>query len=740
MTPIQHVVNTVSYVVFTPIRVVSYVLRNLWQKVSRVAESIFSCFRNFHSEWSGFSTREISLLRDDRLPKKTGPHTLLNHKPIQAKVPIKAGTTRGATYSEGPPYITFDSSLEELRSFFRDFGKLLSDEIYDHCLAAPVRAIQENEELVDKAFEHTLALLVNEKVHHYSTTLEKTVQLRLGEIVREATKINAGRIADFFSERLATSITTASFPDIFDKVVHDVITNHIQGIIHSDQHASEHRALLTNVQEAAKIVPINDSQLESKTKALKHLHSVERHGGDRVFIEHMALEKFSQQPTCQAPIKKMIRQEIDLTLQGEDPHLAQKNSELLLYEDIADKLLTLLAPIERNVGEEGNVEDIDPFETLWNTLYFPEEFESIVEHFTELANELVRPETTKQLAGLKIPVLGLAKTIFISKARALAKKHLMNIVHQGFQRITTKVNLDELTAKSFIPTTNINLIKFVMRRELGLRPEEFSLLFHQLISNEESDRPNILATLQEKLIGSAKKQFHYFNPDTFQNSQWLQMAQDTILMCEQEILNAKINQSPIDLETITVIDVLAILKHYFSHTPARTDPAFGDIVRNLVFHIGDMSYAYEQGYSFFLQGIVSTSVTDSTEDMRTSHDYLTGLTANLLKESFLSPEWINMIFSDESVPQDPNTEQQLAEQIRLTSTIVHDIFMSSVEQSSFVKKYAVKKALTDSPDRINELITQIYHRLFKREFLNMNLITNCCDVFIEALSARSQVV
>lgn len=115
--------------------------KQIWKKICRAVSSFFSLFSCFGRIKSVFSKREVRLLRNDR-PLEAPPPPPLNTKKITPVSPTDGITDDLSAQKPPPPYVKFDDSLEELRSFFREFAALSIDILYDKRIAEHVKAAQ----------------------------------------------------------------------------------------------------------------------------------------------------------------------------------------------------------------------------------------------------------------------------------------------------------------------------------------------------------------------------------------------------------------------------------------------------------------------------------------------------------------------------------------------------------------------------------------------------------------------
>lgn len=612
----------------------------------------------------------------------------------------------------------------------------------------------QREELVDKIFERTISLLVEKKIDQYSHILESTMQRRLGEIIQQMMKKNAGRIADFFSERISELISSMPFTQTIDELIHNTLRLQILGIIDAENDLEVQKQLLEKATALAAVVPKNEEALEAQIRAQNHLNSVEKHGGKEAFLKHAYLEKFSQHPACSPALQQIIDQEINLILQGKDPSVARRASQKALYTTIAENLVTLMTPTRKKLGANGEVEETDPFIELWDMLYLPEEFTTLIKHSEELAQELVTPDTTALFEKIKQPAVEILKNLFKSTAKDLLKKHLVEVVQTAFEKITSPEKINEMSAEVIFPVLNSILVETFTKHELGRNLKEFAPLFHKLVTGPSDEHDKQVRTIQYALIKLAKSKFQQFKPSEFYSTEeddkskgmtiselspidWLNLTHSVVLELEQDILRSQVDNKTFDAATTTPVEINDILKKAFSSESKANNPAFGELAMNLLFKMGKLSN--EGLIGLFIKDNISRSLTAGVEPWRQSYHMLVETTTEALKRKFLDPNAVKALFSDQPVVQPAFTEQNLAHQIDVTSRLAHDIIMGVAHEKGTIVKFATKKVITSGPEEINRIITSIYKKMLGTSLINQNLAVQVFEkVFLSlAVSAES---
>lgn len=614
----------------------------------------------------------------------------------------------------------------------------------------------QKEELIDRVFERLISLLVEKKVDQYSSFLEKTMQRHLGEIIHQMMQKNAVRVSDFFSERISELITTMSFTETVDSLIHNTFTQQIQAISIAEDNREEEKQFLEKASAIAKIVPNTAESLEAQIRAQNHLNSVLKHGGDEAFLNHTLLEAFSKHPTCHPVIKQMIEQEIQWIMQGKDPGVVRRASEKALYTNLAENLLDLMMPIRKRLGTNGEIEEIDPFVDLWDRLYLPDEFYNLIKQSEELTQEFATPEMTALLEKIKLPVVEIIKKTFIVIVKDKLKKQLVDIVHSAFEKIINPEKVNEINAEHSLPSLNKNLIETFSKQELGRRLNEFAPLFYALVTSDSSEHDERFLELQQALIKQVKSKFDQFNPNEFYSNHeekdnatqlvlsglsdqdWLNLTKNIVGNLEQNIRQSKINKVDFNPEKTNLGEIKDILKKSFKSEFKMNNPNFGNLSMDLIFKLGKFENEWLIG--LFMKDKISTNVTESIEPWRQSHKKLIDTITEGLNDTFLNPTAVKSLLSNEPSKPSPLIEQKLTHQIDVTARLAYDVIIGLAQEEGMIISFATKKILKGNAEMLNKVITNIYKKLQGNRMVNQNLVVNVSEKIFKSLAAAAESV
>ena len=625
----------------------------------------------------------------------------------------------------------------------------------DHTL--PIRDLflpAENykEDLIDKVMEHALTLLVEKKIDYYADQLQTLLQDRLDSIVLKTLQINAGRFSDFLSERFSDLVSNMPFAETFDAVAKDVIGEQIQGYIKAaaDPQLLMEKNILEKAKKAVQVKAKTSEEEENKQRAENHLKAIALQGGEKAYIEQRFLEAFSKQIVCTPQIHQIIQQQSKLINQLKNPQNARKASENAIFSGIAERLLTLMLPVQKKVDENGVVEEIQPLEELWNRLYLPPEFYQLFAHVEELASEFITPETIAMFAQIKGPLLEWMKGIFQATLKDVLRKRLLSLVQIAIEKITVPALLDKLMAENILPALNRQLVKQFLGQEFGLNIPTLSPLFHQLMKSDNSSSKTNKEKLENALIEIATKKFNNFKPSNFHaveektaegstlnyqpaSEEELRALISPIIDHYQQLMpEASINGVSFDPASASVKDVEEVLKKLYQASETQSDPFYGELASDLFFRLGE--FPMEGFIGPIFKDKMSAILTAAFSDMRASHHYLIDLMTTGLKETFLDKQYMSELMSDQPPPASPHVRQKLSHQMHMTASLAHDLLMRKAESWGTAYKYMAKMALTDSPNKLETTIAQIYRHLFSRETLNQNAIVRTIDELFASFS------
>jgi hypothetical protein len=611
-------------------------------------------------------------------------------------------------------------------------------------------------EIIDSLFERSIAILVEHKIDQYAHLLERTMQRQLADITHEMMRINAQRMTDFFSERIADLINSMPFTDTFDAVIHDVIFPHIEGINEAQKAVKEFKELYEEAKKIAVISPKNSQEETSQRQAKSLLETVAKYPNEEEFFRTQLIKKYSGQTVCTTNIRQLIDQEIAITLQGGNPAHARTANENAFLTTISENILDLMTPIKKRICADGTIEEIDPFIELWDRLYFPKELQEIFKHCTEMVSEFVTPETTNLFKTIKAPTIEILKTIFRSQAKDYLQKWLVQAVRVGFEKVIDPTTFNELTVDSIAPSINTKLLQVLLEQNVEYNLAKFSPFIHTMMTDDPANHESNMEKLQKEIIAHAKSSFKLFNPDSFYTAEtndgakatlnmspftdedWMNVTKSIVQEYERIISTAKIKNAPFDPANTSPTEIKDILTKYFKSASETNDPVYGEIVMSLLFKTG--SFSNEGLISYFIKDTISTSLTSSILPMRADHTYLIKTMAESLKETFLDPQQIKELFSDIPPPKRVYTQQRLAHQINVTSRLAHEIIMRLSQQQGAITAFAVRRILTDTPDVIDRLITKVYKKLFRDRLLTENMMLLIYDELARSLSVSAEQI
>lgn len=613
----------------------------------------------------------------------------------------------------------------------------------------PAKRFQE--ELIDKVFERVISLLVEKKIDHFAKLLERTIQSRLSDITQNMLKINAQRIADHISERVAALIDTAPFTQMFDNVVQKDLREHIQGVAAAERSVASWKERLEKSKLTALSEPKKPTEVALKEEALRYLETVEQHGSESLYLEHKRLKAYANHPFCMPAMKELIEQTIDLALQEKDPEQFRRANEKAIYETLAERLLDLIMPSKKVLNADNEPVETDPFIELWDILHFPEEFNELLHHTEELTSEFITPDTMALLGHVKQPVIEIVKNIFRNTTKDLLRKHLAVFVKKGIETVIQPESLNNITANATLPTLNKKLIAAFAKQEVARNPKIFLPIATAMAlapqEQKQQQKEVLFHTLMSHMIGK----FTQFNPENFipadsadapekiegkalQAEDWIQILLPIVNDVEVQLCAAMTPETsaPGPKEIETKFHTL------FKEQEIANNPEIGNIVMDLIFRVGEMKS--EWVVDWFVKDNISASTTAMLEPWRVSHEQIIHAMTDALRNKFLATDEIRRIIAGE--PDKPATlvDEKLAHQIDVTSRLAHDMITAIAQQKGTITHYAVKKLLGKDHAFMNSQISLIYQRVLGSRLANENLILRYCESLFAALGTASETI
>ena len=218
---------------------------------------------------------------------------------------------------------------------------------------------------------------------------------------------------------------------------------------------------------------------------------------------------------------------------------------------------------------------------------------------------------------------------------------------------------------------------------------------------------------------------------------WLNITRPLINDIEQSILKSQTDNGSFNISKTTKAEIHHILKKTFSHEPQVNNPAFRDIVNDLLFKVGKMQSEWAISYSLKNS---SKLITETLEPYRESYHKTIDTLANSLRNNLLDRDFVKSLFSPEPEKAATLTNQKLAHQISVTARIAHDMIMSLAEEKGSIAKFATRQVITGNANEIDRVITTIYQKLFNNQLINQNLVVLACEKIFHSLNNAAEQV
>lgn len=609
--------------------------------------------------------------------------------------------------------------------------------------------------LIDKVFESAIIFLVERKIDHYATILEKTLKRRLGEILQNTIRVNALNIANYFSARFAELITNMPYTKTVDNLISQVFAKHIEGYLVATKGMENHLKVLSKARRAIKLDAKTPAQIKVKKEAEEHLASVQNHGGEEKFLYDMFLEEFSRQPCCNPNIKKIIDQHLYNVLQKKDPSHAIPGIESSMYALLAGEITKLMLPSKKVINESGQVEERDPLVDLWNQLYLPDEFYELLKHVEELASEFITPEIVSLFASVKEPLLAGIEKLAMTLAQELLKNQLVDIIKKSFEIFANSENLDELAAETLLPNLNEQILKVFVKQELGRNVAVTSPLFHDLILAIPAQREEEIEKLQDIFLGMVKNKFNKFSPVNFYVTEahsggkavlsYSNLTDASIkylilnyIEYVEERLKEKMREPDRVHPALTLNEVREVMKKLSLEKDKDNIPIFGEIVMNMIFKVGE--WRNEGLIGFFIKDAISKGISTGTKEFRMNYHYLIQTMVGGLRSTFLDPVRISKMINSHSSSPPQHTKEKLQHQIDVTSRISYDMIIGLAGDQGAIAKFTTKKYFNEDHKTLSTLITRIYEKVLGDRILNENILMQVMTEIFRGFAASAETI
>jgi hypothetical protein len=534
-----------------------------------------------------------------------------------------------------------------------------------------------------------------------------------------------------------------------------MIDQQISAFITAKDAMENHKKLLEKSRQAVKLEAYSSAEIKAKSRAEKHLASVEQHGGEEPFLQHMFLEAFGEQKCCHPNAHQIIEQEIGHALQRKDPKTAIHAIEQSFLASLSDEIMSLLLPTKKVKRADGFVEEMEAVVELWNQLYLPPEFLELMKHLVEISSEFITPETSSLFASIKEPLSTVAQKFAISLAQDLFRKKLVAILRKCFDMIIYAENLNELCAEGIFPAINNYLLSVFISQEIARNPVKITPFFKDLINAIPDHRDAAYRKTQEELVKIAKAKFREFQAKNFHATEVLkegnaqlvasdltdeelfQIVHPLIDTIEKKLQEKKQepNRTKLALEPK---EVLAVIRKHFEGAPVarNKNDIYGQIAMNLLFKIG--CWNHESVIGYFIRDSLSQKLTQSTTELRTAYHFLLHHAFYFIKKFFLNRPRMERLLGEAPANPPQHTNEKLQLQTETLARLIYDMVSEIARDKGMISKFVATKIINQDFKAIHELITKIYHEMLGTKILNQNLLMQAIDVVFEGFRASAE--
>lgn len=677
----------------------------------------------------------------------------------------------------------FDSSLEKMRGFLKNLISLVVDIVNKQLIRSRIDSFQNHVTSIPPAIkaitnliiqmeDKTLKLpfdkleqektqetpldqkkiLLEQKIARFEKFLHKKIQQHLDVIVYRMIHTNAGKVVDFLSERLADLLTNTDFPQTFD-MLWKSLNQIIDSLNIAYKTLEEHQSLLTKAKAISSLPARTPEAVTHKDQAAKFLDGVGLQPNEEVFLAQIFFEQFAQLPGCNDTIRKIIKESISQSNQEHDPITAKNSIEKSLHEELSQIVISLMLPVKKTTLPNGEIEHVDSFAQLCESLYLPKQINEIVKQIEDIASTLVPPEAMEQFSSIKKPTTELVKNMLQTAAKDLMKKYLAEIIGSIYELLTPPENLNTLMAETILPVVNDALLRCYIDLEIGYNIKSLTPHFTAFLNADPTNQDERIDSLQGKLVALVLRENGQFNGKQYfvkENSNdspileftdiskqdWMSLTLPIIAQLKTDFLQKRTEPSSSPITQNEVEKHLTAV--YNAPSLIKTNPVFGDLVVNLVGELGE--FPTLKTFSIILKGVFSSLLTGATHELSKSHNYLVDLVVDALTETILNKEYLESLIKGDPSRPPHHIPEKLANQIDTLSRIGYDIIVSAVEQQGRIVTFATKTAIGNNSQEVHKIITKSYNKLFGNDLLNKNTLTQLFDVILRALAISAEII
>lgn len=607
-----------------------------------------------------------------------------------------------------------------------------------------------DEDLIDQVFEASISGLIEWKIDYYVNILEDTMQSRLNEIVQRTMEINLTNICNFISGRLSDLIQNMPYTQTYERIIKDVLSKHVDAYLKAVQSKEEQKKTLDRVQQVVAIEAKNEQELKLKEMANLHLDSVEKQGGKKHFLENMFLEEFSKQDGCNPNIKQMISQRLTSILQGKSGEAAVKVIENSVAATLAEELISLILPPQNRSLQNGLIiEERDALVVLWERLYLPPEFHTLVTHIGQLAEEFISSDTIELFSNVKQPFMELQEKAAVAVGQTLLKKHLTAFIQNILETLTAPEKLDKLNAEILFPAINEQLLVVFAENEIDTNLKMLLPKLHAFFHANPEEKQKALRSLSEEIARLLSGDFHQLNRKNFfisfvkeegktvakfsdlTDKALIEIIENAMINLEEE-LKRELGEVPQNSKKLA-----SALSHHFKNNCTKSDPIYGDLVLKVLGKIGGLNVAW--GLEGISKKIISRALTNAMQKISSSHHYLVDKVVSIAdKKIFGPPKCEECTYNDEPVPEE--TAKKLAHQQNTMTSMIYDLSMHIAQsKAGSLGKMGVTWMLKNDNQRINWIITNIY-QLCQNKLLNKSVLLQCASEVFKSFATSAQTI
>lgn len=568
---------------------------------------------------------------------------------------------------------------------------------------AQVKAAKENHaKTFDDVLQEIVVLLLEKKIDSYLNLMVATMgEKKLPQLVQASLSQVSKKVSDICSNQLAHLISRTDYPKAYDRVFNQL---------------SDHVASLIQVKERAEAeldkASIEDKALLKKNSRKKKLARIEKHFAKDDKVCH---------PTITSIISSRKKGLVN----------PSSFNEIKFYSSVTERLLELICPSKVMYSPEGFIIERDGIVDLFYQAVpaIPEEFKTLIDKGISVFQQIIPAEALRHAEKAKGHTVASIERVILSVAKKFVREKMIEIMRDIVNRLVNPEQRTALMAQHIVPQINDFLLLQYMQSFFS-SPTSIQVIAEELETTQENEVQ--LVNLKALLLD-------LFEKNTSQQRKELEEkfkigSQQFNEICEELVTDilAERQKNP---------DLLAIdcLNKYFEFSDVPPKDIYGDLIMNLVFKMGKLSFllgigsSLAQQFSSTINEKINGLVTTALHSFSSSHQKGVAMIIQATEKTYGTTEQVNdLLFAPTEPLLKEENKQKLTQQFALAAFLTHAL----VKQNMVTGVGIVVPAAQE----IQNAITRTYNTFFESELTTKSLLFNLFEIALNALSEAKATI